>query len=755
VKTGRTNDEVKAGTPAIWNSGAPAASAKIDLAGARKARMPDFIEPMKATLADRPFSDPNWLFELKLDGYRVEAVVRNGKVKLWTRNQQDAARYFPDLADEVHWIGAQEAIVDGEVVAIGEDGEPSFSLLQDRTGVRAGAHGVVAPNRRMPVPPGEIPIVYYVFDLLYHDGQLLLDVPLEQRKQLLKTVLREHTIVKYSSHFAEEGEALYEAARKRGLEGLVAKERHSRYEPGRRSRSWLKLKIRREQELVVAGYVPGKGTHKDLGSLIVGVHDDGKFVYAGEVGSGINTRTRAQLVKTLDALRRETPPFDEPPPRIKDARWAEPETVIRAEFSEWTTDDLLRQAAFKGLDPEKKPKDVVRERPVRTEAAKDEAEAASKAAAGRTARRAKNSDAATAGRTARAAASPDAATGANGRKRRGGSAAARGRSAPSASSGELPDRATPVELDALEKLGKEGKWSVGGHEVALSNLNKPLFPPLDEKREKPITKRELILYFAEVAPYMLPHLRDRPLNLHRYPDGAFGGGFWQKETPSYAPSWIRRWHYEDAAPDETHYYIVADQVGTLVWLANHAAFEVHAWTSRLRAPHRPTYALIDIDPGDKTTFAELLVLARLYRSALQHLRVTGFPKLSGRRGIQIWVPIRPTYTFDQTRDWVGEISRAVGATVPDLISWEWEKGRRGGLARLDYTQNAINKTLVAPYAVRPAAGAPLSAPITWDELDDPALRPNRWTIRNILTRLRSTGDLFPPALDLQQELPKL
>jgi bifunctional non-homologous end joining protein LigD len=780
VKTGRTNDEVKAGAPAVWDSRAPAESATIDLAAARKSPMPDFIEPMKATLADKPFSDPDWLFELKLDGYRVEAVVRKGRVKLWTRNQQDAARYFPDLADEVHWIAAQEAIVDGEVVAIGEDGEPSFSLLQDRTGVRAGAQGVVAPNRRMPVPPGEIPIVYYVFDLLYLDGQLLIDVPLEERKRLLRMVLREHSIVKYASHIPEEGEAMYRAAKQRNLEGLVAKERRSRYEPGRRSRSWLKLKIRREQELVVAGYVPGKGSHKDLGSLIVGVHDDGKFVHAGEVGSGINTRTRAQLVKTLDELRRDTAPFDGPAPRIKDARWADPKIVIRAEFSEWTTDDLLRQAAFKGLDPEKDPREVVRERPVRAESAVDEAERASarasasskrsKSAAKPAAVKAPPNDAgkrpsrttsvstsdgrARASTGTRAARAPES----DARETASGSDVREPRSRSKrhgAYESDLPDRATPDEIEELQRLGKQGRWSVGGHDISLTNLDKPLFPPLDEKKEKPITKRELIRYFAEVAPYVLPHLRARPLNLHRYPDGAFGNGFWQKETPKYAPDWIRRWRYEDAAPDETHYYMVADQVGTLAWLANHAAFEIHAWTSRLDRPHRPTYALIDIDPGEKTTFDELLVMARLYRSALEHLGVTGFPKLSGRRGIQIWVPIKRKYTYDQTRDWVGEISKAVGAAVPDLVSWEWEKGRRRGLARLDYTQNAINKTLVAPYAVRPASGAPVSAPLRWAELDDPELRPNRWTIRNILPRVQKEGDLFVGALENEQELPPL
>ena len=149
-----------------------------------------------------------------------------------------------------------------------------------------------------------------------------------------------------------------------------------------------------------------------------------------------------------------------------------------------------------------------------------------------------------------------------------------------------------------------------------------------------------------------------------------------------------------------------------------------------RTPWQPTFALIDIDPGEKTTWDETLVLARLYRTALGHLGVRGYPKTTGKRGIQVWIPIVPKYEFSETSAWVERVSRAVGATVPDLISWEWAKEARKGRARLDYTQNASIKTLVAPYAVRPAAGAPVSAPITWDELDDPDLRPDRWTIRD-------------------------
>jgi bifunctional non-homologous end joining protein LigD len=306
----------------------------------------------------------------------------------------------------------------------------------------------------------------------------------------------------------------------------------------------------------------------------------------------------------------------------------------------------------------------------------------------------------------------------------------------------------------------EGVWHVGGprgDDLKLTNLDKVLFAPQPGTPDDgPVTKRELIAYFARIAPTLLPHLAERPLNLQRFPNGADGPSFWQKDIPSTAPGWLRRWHevgVEDARKANDH--LIADRVATLCWLGNQAAFEIHAWTARLDDPFRPTFALIDIDPGTKTTWEETLVLARLYRTALSHLGVRGYPKTTGKRGIQIWIPIEPRYAFSETSSWVERISRAVGATVPDLVSWEWAKGSRGGKARLDYTQNAGIKTLVAPYAVRPAAGAPVSAPITWDELDDPDLRPGRWNIQTILPRIAERGDLFVAALTVQQELPPI
>jgi bifunctional non-homologous end joining protein LigD len=310
----------------------------------------------------------------------------------------------------------------------------------------------------------------------------------------------------------------------------------------------------------------------------------------------------------------------------------------------------------------------------------------------------------------------------------------------------LADRA----IEELAELGTEGTWEVFGRSVRVTNLDKVLFPG-----SPPVTKRELLAYAARIAPVALPYLEGRAVNLHRYPDGAERKGFWHKQRPAHAPDWVEGWDNPDADPGETETYIVVSEPATLVWIANFGALEWHPWTSRTATPHQPTYALIDLDPGERTSWEELLVLARLHRTALEHLGVTAAAKVTGRRGVQIWVPIVEGYSFDDTRAWVEKLSRTVGKVVPDLVSWKWEKRARRGLARLDYTQNAVNKTLVGPYSPRPAPGAPVSVPIGWEELDDPRLRPDRWTIRTVLDRLAERGDPFRALLGAAQRLPDI
>jgi bifunctional non-homologous end joining protein LigD len=269
---------------------------------------------------------------------------------------------------------------------------------------------------------------------------------------------------------------------------------------------------------------------------------------------------------------------------------------------------------------------------------------------------------------------------------------------------------TADELAALAGLPAKGRWSFQGRELTLTNLDTILVPGHDG--EDPVTKRDLIRYYACAAPVMLPYLLDRPLNVRRYPSGVDGKGRWERDAT------------------------VADPPG-LAQLANRTAVELHASASRGSDVDLPTYALIAIDPGDDTSWDELLTVARLQRTALDHVRLRGYPKLSGQLGIEVWIPIAAGPTFDETRAWVEQLSQTIGAVVPDLVRSSWEK------------------TLVAPYSVRAAPGAPVSVPIEWDELDDPSLRPDRWTIRTVLDRIEELGDPMAPMLRDAQDLPAL
>jgi bifunctional non-homologous end joining protein LigD len=314
---------------------------------------PGFIPPMLATLVGGPFDDPDWLFEVKWDGFRVEAVIDGDIVRLWTRGELDAAeRYFGPFLDPPTWLGAHRVVVDGEVIALDDHGEPDFALLQ----ARIKGRGLAAEPT---------PFVYEVFDLLHLDGRSLLDEPLEERRRLLASLLQPDPRVRLSEHIEANGIAFFEAARVRGLEGIMAKHRHSPYVPGKRTDSWQKIKIRPEQELVVGGWMKGAGKAVDLGALLVGVFEDGALRYAGKIGAGFTNSNREELLAAVARLAAADPPFAPPPPRAaaRYAQWLRPELVIRAEFAGWTGDGLVRQAAYKGIELEKDPRKVIRERP--------------------------------------------------------------------------------------------------------------------------------------------------------------------------------------------------------------------------------------------------------------------------------------------------------------------------------------------------------------------------------------------------------
>jgi bifunctional non-homologous end joining protein LigD len=320
-----------------------------------------------------------------------------------------------------------------------------------------------------------------------------------------------------------------------------------------------------------------------------------------------------------------------------------------------------------------------------------------------------------------------------------------------------PGGVTDDALAALEELpAKGGRWEVDGVELSVSNLGKELFPavaPTDGAPGRPaVTKRDLLRYFAQVSDAMVPYFAGRPCNTVRHPNGIDQPGFWGKAAPQNAPSWMTTWPNEDADKDETRWYVVVDRPATLLYLGNLAVVELHPWTSSCATSREPDWALIDLDPGPETTWDQLLLLAKMHQTALDHLELQAGLKVTGKRGIQIWIPVEAGLSFEDTRGWVEKLSLMVGRLVPELVSWAWTKSDRGGKARLDYTQNIRNKTLVGPFSPRAAAGAPVSVPLTWD---DPDLAPDRWSVFTLPERLAEVGDPMADLVGLQQELPAL
>jgi bifunctional non-homologous end joining protein LigD len=741
VKTGRTKEEIEQGKDAVWSSRREEGQGGlINLANAEKGPMPKSLEPMKAQMVDKPFDDDHWLFEIKWDGIRLVSFIDDGKVSLQTRAGRIVDAEYPQLQAISRLVNARQAILDGEVVALDEEGRPSFQLLQNRG-------------------KEEHPLQYVVFDIVYFDGQRLFKVPLEDRKRLLRDVVRDSGVLKYSDHVLGQGTAFFKAAQQKRLEGIVAKLRDSPYQPGVRSSAWLKIKAHLQQEVVIGGFTAPRASRKYFGALIVGVYEGGKLVYTGHVGGGFDEKTLADLYKLMKPLIVKQPPFSGTPPRGNEKpTWVKPVLVAEVKFAEWTRDGVMRQPVFLGLRDDVDPREVRRERPLETaketsRAKKTAAPAAKpRARTSTTTRKNPPTVALKAVRTP-VKASARSATAATQAKRAGPSA-------------DIPDTplsraaariarqhktdirgATASELEALDAMPKEGNWEIGGRTVHLTNLDKLLFP------EDRYSKRDLIRYYVQVAPVMIPHYKDRPLSMNPHPDGIHGKSYWVKDKPAYAPEWIPTFRYQDQKSLKD--WILIEEVATLAWLANHAVIDMHPWYSRVDKPEYPDWSVVDLDPAEGATFKDVIAVAKVVKTALDHLQLTALLKTTGQSGLHIYIPIERRYTLDESRGFVAKLSHMIAELMPEKVTEVWEVKRRTGKIRIDYTQNVMNKTLAGPYSVRPALRAPVSTPIAWKELDDPRLRPDKWTIETLGDRLLEAGDLFHDALTLRQRLPAL
>ncbi len=731
VKTGRSLAEIAAEGGGDPREMRRAARARTTPSGAAPGVAPQALAqappPMLATPVDHPFSRDGWFFELKYDGIRAMVSVADDLVRITGRRGGDETVHYPEAQAIRAGIRARQAIVDGELAVLDADGRPSFERMQQRINVTRETD-----VRRV---AAEHPVTFIAFDLLELEGRDLLSTELRIRKKTLRETIVDSPHILFAAHVERDGTSLFEVARGSGIEGIVGKRADSLYRPGIRSPDWVKIKSWLGQSCVIVGYTAGRGRRlNQLGALILAVLDGTRLVHCGQVGTGFDEKTLRDLRDRLRPLEVKTCPLDVTPKTSEPATWVKPEVVCEVRFAGWTRDGILRHPAYRTLRPDQRPEDCTREIPIdparlptATDPPKNPPPKSDEAEKGPRPRRRQRSvlEPVSASTRPGGAAGSSATTGGEGPPRR-----------------QDPDES--AALNTLKTLHKNAHWEIAGRRLPLTNLDKVLWPA------DGITKRDMIEYYVRMAPYMLPYLRDRPLSMQVFPDGIEGKSFWRKDKPAHAPAWIESWTYHG---EKTKTYIVVNEVATLAWVANAGVIDLHPWHSRFDAPNEPDWAVFDLDPFEPATFQEVVDIARLVKAALDHYGMHGVVKTSGQTGLQIYVPVRRGPEYSAVRHWVEEVGRAIDQAAPGRVSWEWSVAKRTGRIRIDYTQNIINKTLAAPYSLRPAPGAPVSTPIAWDELDDPDLRPDRWNIATIAQRVAAKGDLFAPVLNADQDLP--
>jgi len=729
-----------------------------DAPGAKRSAMPKIVEPMQATLTDQPFDHPDWYFEPKMDGVRAIVYIDGDNVRIQSRSGLDATRQYPTIVAEMAEQTERHMILDGEIVALDERGVPSFQTIQQRLNLQRDSD-----IRKM---DEQIPVYFYGFDLLYAGGYDLRGAQLRDRKTLLKQLLLPTDHIFLLEHFEQDGEAAFRGAVAAGFEGVMAKKRDSVYESGRRSRCWLKVKGTLEDEFVIGGYTGGTGGRsKTFGSLLVGQYDDkGRLVYAGNVGTGFNEKTLAKLLKSLEELRTDKSPFDVMTPgtsrfgRPKDVPiyWVKPELVARVKFAEWTNDGHLRAPSFLGRRDDKPAKDVHREVVVPPPDEEDDEVPPKK-------------------RSSRTKASGDAPA-TDGRK----SATKRRKTS------AQPD-VDPVVGDVLEQLEQTAdhfNLRVGEHKVPLTNLDKPLWPAY--KKVRPLTKRYLLTYLAKVSPYLLPHMRGRPITLTRYPNGIDAKHFYQKHWEGELPRFVEPvivWSEQFQVDQE---YLLCNNLPTLLWLGQLADIELHTWYSRVDPEpdgfdlpiytgggeeefdqsilNYPDCIVFDLDPyiysgqekkGDepelnRKAFLKTCDVAFWLKDLLDSLSLSSFVKTTGKTGLHVYVPIIRHFTYDEVRSAAETVGRFLMHAHPRDITMEWHTAKRAGKIFFDHGQNTKGKTLASLYSPRPVPWAGVSMPVRWEELRD--IYPTHFTILTAFDRLAETGDLWHNILQEKHDL---
>lgn len=661
--------------PVKKSTHSPKAKSAAILAKAPAAKMRSTLKPMLATLVDQPFDEQGWIYEVKWDGYRALAFINKGKVELKSRNDKSFNEKFYPLTDALaSW--KINVVLDGEIVVLGNNGVSSFGGLQ---GWRSEADG---------------DLVYYVFDILWYEGKDLSGLPLTERKAILSAVLPKDPMVQVSGYFEGSGIEFYNTAQKTGLEGIIAKKANSKYQPGDRSKDWLKIKAYKRQEMVIGGFTRNEDSVKPFSALLVGMYDGKELVYAGKVGTGFSTKTQKELLDLFRPLATSKVPFSYEPDVNKPSRfrpdpphatvtWLKPKLVCEVSYAEMTADGIMRHPSFEGLRTDKNAADVVKEK------------------------------AQPAGKTVKKKEAPAKTM--------------------------VKPHAQRSRATLLNPSDETQVRVVSGHELQFNNLSKLYWP-----KEK-ISKRDLINYYYQVAPYILPYLKDRPQSMLRHPDGITGFSFYYKNVKGKVPGWVETYDYHSDADGEDKEYLVVQSEADVLYMASLGCIEMNPWSSRVQKEDYPDWCMIDLDPGKKTTFEQVIETARVTKEVLDEMGVPSYPKTSGSTGMHIYIPLGAKYTYEQSKEFARVVAHLINERLPGFTSIERAVKDRKGKLYIDFLQNRPQATISAPYSVRPKPGATVSMPLHWEEVKK-GLKMSDFTIRNAISRIRSEGDLFKPVL---------
>lgn len=549
-------------------------------------------------------------------------------------------------------------------------------------------------------------LFFYVFDILWLEGYDLMGLTLEQRRNILQNLVPRDGLIRFSESFETNAQDFLKAAGDMGLEGVMAKKKDSEYVPGTRTRTWLKIKSSQRHEAIICGYTLNEASSKYFSSLILGVYKNNKLHYIGQVGTGYTGSMQQEILKKLKPLIIKNSPFSETPEVNKPSRfrprspkavvtWVKPKLVCEVQYQELTDEGIMRQPSFKGLRTDKPAEQVVEEKPVHIPKKKtmDKTTIAKKVAVKKTGQR-------------------------------------------------------KIFLNPHEETQVR---TINGQELKFTNLSKIYWP-----KEK-ITKRDMLNYYYQVTPYILPYMKDRPQSLNRYPNGINKPSFYQKNVADKIPSWLRTHDYENTSKEGRKKFLVCTNEASLLYMANLGCIEMNPWHSRVQSPDSPDWCVIDLDP-DTNPFEEVIESANVVRKILEAIGIPSYPKTSGSTGIHIYIPLGAKYDYEQSKTLAELIVNLAHKEIPGFTSLERSPSKRKGKIYLDYLQNRSIQTIAAPYSLRPKPGATASAPLHWDEVRK-GLKVKDFNINNMMDRIRSVGDLFKGVLgkgiDIEKTLKKI